>query len=199
MRKCTDMPRWHRSRVEVPGQAWGRQGRLPGRENAFTDPQGSLHETQREWRLRLTWNSMDTSKKWKAIVTRVGCYILSISQGTGQRPSPSEYFADLDSLKKLYLISYATFFAPRKGSKLLKKKYWLLKSLYLLNLFQCCFCLMFCTSGFKACGILALQPGIKPIPLALEGEVLTTGHTGKSCLVTFFVYWISCLCFPSPL
>lgn len=65
---------------------------------------------------------MDTSKKWKAIVTRVGCYILNLSQGTGQRPSPSEYFPDLESLKKLYLISYATFFAPRKGPKLLLKK-----------------------------------------------------------------------------
>ena len=65
---------------------------------------------------------MDASKKWKAIVTRVGCYILNLSQGTGQRPSPSEYFPDLESLKKLYLISYATFFAPHKGPKLLQKK-----------------------------------------------------------------------------
>ena len=32
----------------------------------------------------------------------------------------------------------------------------------------------------EACGILALQPGIKPIPLALEGEVLTTGLPGNS-------------------
>ena len=47
---------------------------------------------------------------------------------------------------------------------------------------------MFYISGFKACGILAIQPGIEPTPLALEGEVLTTGHTGKSCLVTFSVY-----------
>ena len=29
--------------------------------------------------------------------------------------------------------------------------------------------------GHKACGILAPQPGIEPVPPALEGEVLTTG------------------------
>ena len=34
--------------------------------------------------------------------------------------------------------------------------------------------------GHKACGILALRPGIKPIPPALEGEVLTTGPPGQS-------------------
>lgn len=28
--------------------------------------------------------------------------------------------------------------------------------------------------GHEACGILAPQPGIKPIRLAMEGEVLTT-------------------------
>ena len=33
---------------------------------------------------------------------------------------------------------------------------------------------------FQACGILALQAGIKPIPPALEGEVLTAGQPGKS-------------------
>ena len=31
----------------------------------------------------------------------------------------------------------------------------------------------------KACGILAPQPEIKPAPLALESEVLTTGPSGK--------------------
>ena len=34
--------------------------------------------------------------------------------------------------------------------------------------------------GHKACGILALQPGIQPVPPALEGGVLTTGLLGKS-------------------
>ena len=39
---------------------------------------------------------------------------------------------------------------------------------------------MFWFFGHKACGILALQPGIKPTPPALEGKVLTTGPPGKS-------------------
>ena len=34
--------------------------------------------------------------------------------------------------------------------------------------------------GYKACGILTPQPGIKPTPPALEGKVLTTGLPGKS-------------------
>ena len=33
--------------------------------------------------------------------------------------------------------------------------------------------------GQEACGILATWPGIEPTPLALEGEVLTTGLPGK--------------------
>ena len=53
----------------------------------------------------------------------------------------------------------------------------LLKSL--LNLLQHCFCFMFWLFGQKACGMLGPQPGIKPAPLALEGEVLTTGPPGK--------------------
>ena len=36
--------------------------------------------------------------------------------------------------------------------------------------------------GPKACGILALPPGIEPTPLASEGEVLTIGLPGKSAL-----------------
>ena len=39
--------------------------------------------------------------------------------------------------------------------------------------------------GRKACGILALQLGIKPAPLALEGGILITGPRGKS--VTTFL------------
>ena len=34
--------------------------------------------------------------------------------------------------------------------------------------------------GHKACEILAPQPGIEPVPSALEGEVLITGPPGKS-------------------
>ena len=38
---------------------------------------------------------------------------------------------------------------------------------------------MFQIFGHEACEILAPQPGIKPTPPALEGEVLTTGLPGK--------------------
>ena len=34
--------------------------------------------------------------------------------------------------------------------------------------------------GLEACGILASQSGSKPAPLAVEGEVSTTGPPGKS-------------------
>ena len=46
---------------------------------------------------------------------------------------------------------------------------------FLLNLLQYCFCSVFCFFGHEACGILALQPGMEPVPPALEGEVLTAG------------------------
>ena len=39
---------------------------------------------------------------------------------------------------------------------------------------------MFSFGGQKACGILGAQPGIKPTPSALEGEVLATEPPGKS-------------------
>ena len=39
---------------------------------------------------------------------------------------------------------------------------------------------MFWFFAGKACGILASWPGIKPIPPALEGEILTAGLPGKS-------------------
>ena len=45
---------------------------------------------------------------------------------------------------------------------------------------QYCFCFMFWFFGCVACGILVPQPRIKPIPLALEGEVLATGPPEKS-------------------
>ena len=48
----------------------------------------------------------------------------------------------------------------------------------LLNFFlQYCFCFMF---WFFGCEALAPQPGIKPVPPALEGKVITTGQSGKS-------------------
>jgi len=37
----------------------------------------------------------------------------------------------------------------------------------------------------KACGVFTPQPGIKPTPLALEGEVLTTGQPWKSLQYIF--------------
>ena len=40
--------------------------------------------------------------------------------------------------------------------------------------------------GGEACGILAPQPGIKPSPPALEGEVLTTGPPGKSLGMIYY-------------
>ena len=39
---------------------------------------------------------------------------------------------------------------------------------------------MFCFFGHEAYGILAFHPGFEPVPLALEGKVLTTGPPGKS-------------------
>ena len=39
---------------------------------------------------------------------------------------------------------------------------------------------MLCFFGHEACGILAPKPGIESAPLALEGEVLTTGPPEKS-------------------
>ena len=39
---------------------------------------------------------------------------------------------------------------------------------------------MFWFFGCKACGILAPLPGAEPAPLALEGEILTSGPAQKS-------------------
>ena len=50
----------------------------------------------------------------------------------------------------------------------------------LLNLLQYCCCFMFSFSGHKAYEILFPRPGIEPMPLVLEGEVLTTGPPRKS-------------------
>ena len=50
---------------------------------------------------------------------------------------------------------------------------------------------MFWFFAHEACRILALQPGIEPTPLALEGEILTTGLPGKSqsfFILFYFIY-----------
>ena len=50
----------------------------------------------------------------------------------------------------------------------------------LLNLLWHCLCPVFWSLGPEACGILVPWPGIRPTPLALEGQVPTTGPPGKS-------------------
>ena len=50
----------------------------------------------------------------------------------------------------------------------------------LLSLLQHCFYFMFWFFGHEVCGILSPQPGLEPMPPALEGEVLTTGPPGRS-------------------
>ena len=56
----------------------------------------------------------------------------------------------------------------------------------LLNLLQHCgLCSMLWFSGFEAHRILASQPGIKPVPPALE-EVVTTGTTREVSWFFFF-------------
>ena len=42
-------------------------------------------------------------------------------------------------------------------------------------------------SCLEACGILALQPGIKPASPASQGDFLTTGQPGKSPKYKFFI------------
>ena len=44
---------------------------------------------------------------------------------------------------------------------------------------------MFWFLGCEACGILAPQPGVEPAPLALEGEILTSGPVEKSLQLMF--------------
>ena len=69
---------------------------------------------------------------------------------------------------------------------------------FLLNLLKYCCYFMFWFIGHEPCEISASPPGIKPTPLALEGEVLTTGPLGKSLEGKFWVHashWL--LEFPS--
>ena len=44
---------------------------------------------------------------------------------------------------------------------------------------------MFCLFGHQAWGILDPQPGIEPVPPALEGNILTTGPPGKVSIFNF--------------
>ena len=44
---------------------------------------------------------------------------------------------------------------------------------------------MFWFLGCEAYGILAPQPGVEPAPLALEGEILTSGPVKKSLQLMF--------------
>ena len=48
--------------------------------------------------------------------------------------------------------------------------------------------------GPKAYGILSPQPGIRPVPPALEGDVLTTGSPGKSLIESFSTIYFFKLC-----
>ena len=51
---------------------------------------------------------------------------------------------------------------------------------HLIQIFQYCFCFMFCFTGCEANGIFAPLPWLKPEPPALGGEVLSTGdHQGS--------------------
>ena len=49
----------------------------------------------------------------------------------------------------------------------------------LLSLLKHCFCFIFWFLGYESGRTLSPRPGIKPTPLALESEVLTTGPPGK--------------------
>ena len=52
-----------------------------------------------------------------------------------------------------------------------------------LNLFSYCFFFMFWLFGHEECGILVPWPDVEPTSPTLEGEVLTTGSSGKSTVV----------------
>ena len=66
----------------------------------------------------------------------------------------------------------------------------------LLNWLQCCFCFMFWFSGHEACGILAPQPGIKPILPVWKGKISCTGPLGKSLgVLALSTLCLLCPCF----
>ena len=78
-------------------------------------------------------------------------------------PNPSTLQAILPSFQKNFFCFYKIFFL-----------------MSLLNLLHYRVCFMFWFFGPDAYGTLALQPGLKPVSPALEGEVLPTGPSGKS-------------------
>ena len=67
-----------------------------------------------------------------------------------------------------------------------------------LNLYNDSLCFMFWCFGHETCGILAPRLGIKPSTPALEGEVLTTGPSGKSPLMLVIVYILWLLLWKHP-
>ena len=85
------------------------------------------------------------------------------------------------TLKVVHLIFWNNtyYFSPFSAFFFLFFKIFLMTVLKnLLNLLQYClfYVLIFVC---KAYGILVLQPGIEPAPLAIEGKVLTTGPPGR--------------------
>ena len=56
------------------------------------------------------------------------------------------------------------------------------------NLLEYCFCFLFWFFGHEACGILAPQPGMGPVPPASEDKVLTTGPPGKSPTLIYLIW-----------
>ena len=59
----------------------------------------------------------------------------------------------------------------------------------LLSLLKYCFCFIFWFLGYESGRTLSPRSGIKPTPLALEGEVLTTGPPGKFLFLAYL--WLN--------
>ena len=93
-------------------------------------------------------------------------------------PRPPVTLLQEEGSKQAFCALAADFITPGELAQVWKVTF--LKNIYgpfkrsLLNLLQYCFCFLF----GEVCEILAPQPGIKPAPPALEGEVLTTGPEG---------------------
>ena len=63
--------------------------------------------------------------------------------------------------------------------------------IFLVHL-QCCIHVLYINfwPHPAACGISVPQPGIEPIPPALEGKILTSGPPGKSQTILFFTCFV---------
>ena len=59
----------------------------------------------------------------------------------------------------------------------------------LLSLLKYCFCFIFWFLGYESGRTLSPRSGIKPTPLALESEVLTTGPPGKFLFLAYL--WLN--------